>query len=209
MLEKINDTTWKQSKNVDEDVFDTEIGDIKQSQFEPQLKIIRWDNDANFSIRYVDADVSTPIIVENSTKIEYQSTKIEAHFKEAGEGYDFEIILKEKPVSNVSNFTIETKNLNFFYQPALTQQEIDDEVNRPDNVVGSYAVYHSTQKNHNKGQTNYKTGKAFHIYRPKAIDANNNSVWCDLSIDTNAKTLTVTIPQSFLDTATYPVIHNI
>jgi len=97
--------------------------------------------------------------------------------------------------------------LEFYYQPELTKQEIDEGAFRPDNVVGSYAVYHSTKRNHIIGQTNYKTGKAFHIYRPKIIDSNGWEVWGELNIDKDAGILSVTIPQDFIDNAKYPIKH--
>src|SRR3990167_10435198 len=52
----------------------------------------------------------------------------------------------------------------------------------------------------------YKTGKAFHIYRPKVIDANGVETWGDLNIDEQNGLLTVTIDQTWLETALYPVI---
>ena len=88
----------------------------------------------------------------------------------------------------------------------ITQEEIDDGASRPENVVGSYAVYHQTRGRVNDSAgMEYKTGKAFHIYRPEAIDRDGNKVWCDLSISEQTGTLTVTVPQPFLDTAMYPV----
>src|SRR3989304_956204 len=93
--------------------------------------------------------------------------------------FEFEAILQEKPLSNVFNFQLTgTENLNFFYQPALTQQEIDEGAERPENVVGSYAVYHKTKgvMNDESGME-YKVGKALHIYRPKVTDANGDRVW--------------------------------
>jgi len=84
-----------------------------------------------------------------------------------------------------------------------TQQEIDEGAERPENVVGSYAVYHKTKANHRIGSTNYVTGKAFHIYRPKAIDANGMEEWAELNYLNGV--LSVTVPQKFLDEAVYPV----
>jgi hypothetical protein len=71
-------------------------------------------------------------------------------------------------------------------------------------VVGSYAVYHKTKANHRIGDTNYATGKAFHIYRPKAIDANGAEVWAQLHYSEGL--LSVAVPQEFLEKATYPVV---
>lgn len=79
---------------------------------------------------------------------------------------------------------------------------------RPENVVGSYAVYHATRSNIHRSKEEaekYKAGKAFHIYRPKAVDAEGKETWCNLHIDAEKGLLTVTIPQEFLDKAVYPV----
>jgi len=70
---------------------------------------------------------------------------------------------------------------------------------RPENAVGSYAVYHVSKRN-----GIYKTGKAFHIFRPKAYDANGNEAWCNLNI--TDKFLIVEVPQTFIEKATYPII---
>jgi len=121
--------------------------------------------------------------------------------------YEFEVVLKEKPSSNKIEFLIETKGLDFNYQPALTQEEINEGSIRPDEIVGSYAVYHSNCPSNVVGGKKYKTGKAFHIYRPKIIDSAGNWVWGVLNIDVESKRLTVTISQEFLDTAIYPIRH--
>ncbi len=74
---------------------------------------------------------------------------------------------------------------------------------RPENVVGSYAVYSKTKKNHEIGKENYRAGKVAHIYRPKIIDANGNWVWGDMKMQGNQ--LVVTVPQDFLDNGAYPI----
>lgn len=70
--------------------------------------------------------------------------------------------------------------------------------NRADHIVGSYAVYHKS-KNHNQ----YQTGKFAHIYRPLITDAKGQEVFADLNIKNNI--MSIVIPQTFLDQATYPV----
>lgn len=118
--------------------------------------------------------------------------------------FDIDFTLQTKPDTNVFTYKIEgAEEFDFFYQPELTPEEITEESSRPKNVVGSYAVYHKTKANHRVGDTNYSTGKAFHIYRPKAIDANGDEVWAKLSY--NNGILSLTLPQQYLDTATYPV----
>ena len=71
--------------------------------------------------------------------------------------------------------------------------------------MGSYAVYHKTLKNHRIGGTNYETGKAFHVYRPQvwSLSSSSTKEWAELSY--NNGSLCVTVPQTFLDGADYPV----
>jgi hypothetical protein len=191
-----------------------EVGDAKQPDaFYPQVKIMRWDNECNFSARLVHKEVS-PKVTLVADKIQWIGDAVEAHFYEIGEGkegggFEFEIILKEPPKSNVVTITLQTKGLDFFYQPELTPEEIARGVLQPENAIGSYAVYHKTMAGDytTLGGKNYLAGKAFHIYRPRIEDAEGNWVWGVLNIDEKAGLLTVTIPQDFLDKAVYPVRH--
>lgn len=194
--------------------FEVEVGDINQPDFKPQVKLRRWHNEANASFRLLDTSTGLPVVRTQGKRIKWVRPKIEAHFyqqpsdsqNEDG-SYEFEVILKEKPATNKLRFSIQTKGLDFFYQPPLTPEEIAEGYERPDNVVGSYAVYHKTQRGDYTalGGKNYKTGKAFHIYRPKIVDSAGNWTWGSLKI--RAGVLTVTIPQDFLDTAVYPIKH--
>ena len=123
-------------------------------------------------------------------------------------GYEFDITLKEKPISNKIEFSIETKGLNFFYQSKLTQKHREAGMKRPENIDGSYAVYHKTKGGLNSAYgKNYNSGKAFNILRPKIIDSAGTEVWGELNIDIENKTLTITIPQDFLDNGVYPIRH--
>jgi len=122
---------------------------------------------------------------------------------------EWEICLDSQPPSNRFQFPIRTEGLLFFYQRELTPEEISEGAHRPDSVIGSYAAYHATRRHdwsiiHGKDtvREQYGTGKAFHIYRPKAHDADGRTVWCDLRIDT---TLIITVPHDFLFAASYPV----
>lgn len=207
-----NNTFSRDVKDNPKDRISVEIGDSKQPDFKPQAKIMRWDNEVNFSLRaeeHPDATVETQGKTIKYITPDYEVHQYELDTGEIGEdgGLEFEWVLPSKPASNVLAATIQTKGLDFFYQPPLTQQEIDEGAVRPENVVGSYAVYHATKGGMNRSDgMEYKVGKAFHIYRPKVTDANNNSVYADLNIDEQNGTLTVTVPQDFLDNAVYPVI---
>lgn len=142
-----------------------------------------------------------------SKRMEYKSGDVTAFIepREASNEFDIDFILDAKPDTNVFTYRIEgAEDFDFFYQPALTEQEIANGDGRPENVIGSYAVYHKEKANHRVGSTNYATGKVMHIYRPKAIDANGNEMWAALSYADGV--LSVTVPEKFLDAAVYPVI---
>jgi hypothetical protein len=143
-----------------------------------------------------------------SQKMEYRSGDVTA-FIEPKEGtaneFDIDFTLHAKPETNVFEYKIEgAEQFDFFYQPELTPEEIAEGAERPENVVGSFAVYHRTKKDAQAGHTNYATGKAFHIYRPKAIDANGNEVWAELSYSQGV--LAVIVPEKWIETAAYPVV---
>lgn len=147
-------------------------------------------------------NVNRPLL---SKRMEYRSGNVTAFIEPKNDtDFDIDFTLQSKPDTNVFTYKIEgAEAFDFFYQPELTPQEIADGTFRPENVIGSYAVYHKTRAHHREGHTNYATGKAFHIYRPKAIDADGTEVWAELSYINGA--LSVTVPQKFLNQATYPV----
>lgn len=124
------------------------------------------------------------------------------------QGLEFEVVLDSRPSTNVISFNIETEGLKFHYQRELTQAEIDEGHFQPENVIGSYAVYHATQGNMHQSQVEaekYKTGKAFHIYRPQVADANGNTTWGKLNIDADSGVMSITVDGVWLDNAVYPV----
>ena len=177
----------------------------------PEIRLKKWNGEVNLGIRYdgIQASGNRSLL---TNRMEWKDAKREVHAypldaKEGMEdgGFEIEIVLTEKPATNKFDFTIDgAENLDFFYQPALSQQEIDEGASRPENVVNSFAVYYS-KSNHITGQVNYATGKFLHIYRPKITDANGNWIWGELSYD-NAGTLSITIDKEWLNTAVYPVI---
>lgn len=213
---------------------DVEVGDRKNpSGFKPKLKMKRWGGECFLDIDFAEETTEEELEEEldgkgNITKIKWKvktaTSELELEyyplnpreFEEDGHtvkqledgGVEFNIILKNKPMTNKIVLPIKTKELKFYYQPELTQKEIDEGAFRPENVVGSYAVYHATRTNMhrtNEDAEKYKCSKAFHIYRPKIVDSDGWEVWGKLNIDESA--LTVTIPQDFIDNAIYPIRH--
>lgn len=165
---------------------------------------LKWSNDT-YEVEFYPKEPE--VIVENGHKFT---------MNENG-GVEFDLILKKKPASNVFSFPIETKGLKFYYQPPLhpehptwadTNRDGKADTFTTENVVGSYAVYHETQDKLWKTKEEaekYKTGKAFHIYRPKVYDAEGNETWGELYINETEGILTITVDQDWLDSAAYPV----
>ncbi len=129
-------------------------------------------------------------------------------YKRTDGGLEWEIILNNKPDSQILTYPIETKGLKFNKQelhlllPHCPMDEIED------SVINSYAVYHATKRNNvtkaDGTQEHYMAGKAFHIYRPKAWDSNDDTVWCDMDI--KAGTISIILPADFREYAVYPVV---
>ena len=220
-----NSSFIKEAK--DKNSIQIEVGDKTKDEFVPEMTIRKWDDEVNFNIKYKHNVAKEDQSMElDGEKIKWKNHKTEVHFYEMEditfteldsngkehivsqkELFEFDIILNEKPATNVVELEIETKGLSFYYQPELTQEEKNDGAFRPENVVGSYAVYHeSKQGDYSKmGGKNYMAGKAFHIYRPKIFDADGAEVWGVLNIDEKERILSVKVPQEFLDSAVYPV----
>ncbi|MGB9591819.1 MAG: hypothetical protein ACPL1K_04815, partial [Candidatus Kryptoniota bacterium] len=157
--------------------------------------------------------------------------EVRLYYEEETEAFKFDLIMKEKPSLNVINFNFDSQGLVFYYQPPLTQEYFSgwsEEFRRsilvsetevidadtgevlvycPPNLIGSYAAY---RINHSNFYTSaaigekYKCGKAFHIYRPLIIDAKGEETWGELHIENSL--MSISIPQQFLDKATYPVL---
>jgi hypothetical protein len=197
----------------------TIIGDelSSPSEFLPSIKLSRWDDEVSLKIGFdvsailkgqrVFADLGNSNYKLSTPRLNFKIYSLPPDKQMEDGGLEFEIILKSKPPTNIITMPIETAGLDFFYQPPLTQEEIDHGAMRPENVIGSYAVYHSTKNGDysNLGGKNYRAGKAFHIFRPKVTDNLGAWIWAYLDINKTAGQMMITIPQAFLDSAIYPV----
>ena len=206
----IRETFVRKDKGEKNEEREIEIGDIHSDDFQPQVKLKQWDNETNFSVRLIDDEPTEPRIEIEGNKIKFIKKKTEVHFYEEGDNFKFVPILKEKPLTNKIEMSMRSKGLKFYYQPELTQKEIDDGAFRPEHIVGSWAVYHSTKQGDYSlmGLKNYRAGKAFHIYRPRLKDSNGWEVWGDLFIDAENGIYRITIPADFYENAVYPIMSN-
>jgi len=218
------------------DKIEVEIGDTKQVDFYPQVKIQRWDNEVNFSARLKETEIGLATISFDKDHIIWRKGKIESHFYNLTEGeggYEFQVNLKEDPRPTKTGdykieFTLNTKGLDFFYQPPLIQEyqngyseefkkeivvsetqvkDLDGNVlvERPEKWVGSWVAYTSENKINWVGGKVYGTNQTGVFFRPKIIDAEGKWAWEELKIENGI--LSVTISQDFLDKAIYPIRH--
>lgn len=205
------------------DKIEVEVGDSKDpSVVQPQVKLMRWDNEYNLSVR-LKTNKSRKVS-KTTSDIKWSNDTHKVSFYEMDDAYEMQIDLDSKPNTNVLEFSLETKGLDFFYQPPLIEEigterivtatenygyDKDGKIvsYRPDNVIGSYAVYANDNPINFVSGKEYKTGKVAHIYRPRIEDSAGNWVWGTLNIDVSKSLMTVTIPQEFLDNAVYPVKH--
>lgn len=147
---------------------------------------------------------------EDTVNITFE-TQAPTLIREDGElqGIAYDMIIYDN-LTNTFTATVDDENLEWYYQAPLYLENGLEEPNatcnathcggsyRPENVVGSYAVYHTSKKNNQ-----YETGKAFHVYRPWIEDANGDRVWG--TVRYFGERLYVTVPQEFLNNAKYPV----
>ncbi len=221
-------TVWKisdepSSAKVKSRALTVEIGRAADERPDPQFRISAWGGESSLLIHLSNdkgdfLSTPRPLLVDHRPGLWFardnniDSTPpaaVHQFYTRPDGALEWEIILERAPETSVICFPLETRGLEYLYQSELTAAEIASGVERPDSVIGSYAVYHSG-KNWNRlvacrndtTYENYGAGKAFHIYRPKARDSRGWTVWCNLNIDSF---LTITIPRRFLEQAIYPV----
>lgn len=149
------------------------VGDDKKTPFEPQMKMSRFGNEANISVRLQGLPVDDrKKIRQTPSMVEYgdNKKKMRTYLKDDN-NWEFEWVLYEKPASMVEELTMQIKNCDFFYQPPLNEEITPGEgetvtathhydkdgnvlAHRPEDIVGSYAVYLSRGKCWNRQSPN-------------------------------------------------------
>jgi hypothetical protein len=147
--------------------------------------------------------------------------------------FQFDILLTAKPKTNRFTWAV-TSDLDWFVQPPLTQADIDGNaildaqgnphwydtngieitstqaaaMMQPDVAIHSVAIYHKTLRDNRVplGGYNHKTGKVCHLDRPWITDNGGHSTWGDWEYDAVTSTLTLVMPETFWQTAVYPVL---
>jgi hypothetical protein len=201
---------------------DVIVGDENSAIFKPKIKFNKWNSENSLSFIVPDGLITDKTVrVKDTQKIEIGDSKTGFYFNRFDDkSFKFGLILFEKPSTNTWSFQLEGwQDFSFLYQQPLKNENPDgsrwqyfDEkkqkgmLNQPADVSGGWAVYHKTKRDYIIGQINYGCGKVFSIYRPKFIDADGKMIWADILIKDGI--YTVTVDQTFLDDAIYPVKAN-
>lgn len=213
----------------DKNSVQTEVGEAGSAEFKPDLTVSKWNGEASFKVR---PDIS--MVADDDKELEIENEQINYKTEEknyvyyddptASEngGFEFKIILNEKPETNTFSEAIESNGVEFYPQLPLNEEPQEPEfictatecknsegrvvLSRAEDVVDSIAVYANGKSGDYTalGGMNYGTGKVAQIKRVKAIDANGDSVYCKQTIAGGI--WTKTCPQDFLDNAAYPVV---
>lgn len=209
-------TVYLEPKPDPKDRIEVEIGDSKQPEFLPQVKVMRWDNEVNLSVRLVHDELA-PVIVADPDKVEWSGERQKLEFYELPScedtpngGTEVDLTLFERPAGDRVQFTINTKGVRFEYQPALTEEEIGRGRFRPANVVGSWAIYATEEKVNLVDGKVYGVGKVGHIFNSLMSDAAGNAARTNPQIFDNGDgtgLLTINFDKGFLDNAVYPIRH--
>lgn len=194
---------------------ETIIGGEGGLSFRPEIRCKRWGEEGSFAFRLPSLATRTPTLNRQTGVVEWlddsTNTGLRSYGLTRGDwehgGIEFEILLLARPAAGRMRLAFEHAGLDLFWQGPLSQVEIDRGNVRPDNVLNSIVAMHSTRGpfHFERGAADkYKTGKAFHLFRPEAVDALGNRHWVTWSLDRDASEL-VFVFDSWFSTATYPV----
>lgn len=111
-------------------------------------------------------------------------------------------VLTQRPKSCELFYDLDSWGLDFFHQPALKLAGH----HRPEHIVNSYAIYHKTKGGMVESSgPDYKTGKAAHLYRSWAEDADGWRVWVPQGFNRSRSLLKLTLPEDFRRKARLPI----
>ena len=187
------------------------IGDENASYFRPHIRLDRWNEEGSLAFGLETTERILPSF--DGQKVMWTNGDEQHVFSilPAGDGMEYggveyELHLGSPPKTSTISFPMSVVGLALFAQPPLTPFERARGNFRPDNIVGSIAAYHATRgvlHSEAGAADKYKTGKAFHLHRPLAIDALGNRHW--LAWQQKATELAIVVDAWLLD-ATYPVL---
>jgi len=217
-LEKVPDKS-EYIVNLGDNV-DIAVGDTSTETFQPTIEWSKWYGEINFKLTFpmtITAEVETFAngMVEVTVGWITYRTYVLQNGKDDVLEIELDIDRKQVFQNPYLEFDFEyTPGVRFVYQPTLedeyaaitnpdvTLEQFLAEHQRPENVVGSYAVYW------NKRDNEYKTGKICHLFAWEAIDSNGDRLHCPLEfteISPGVGKLRIVGDSDWLKNAAYPV----
>lgn len=171
------------------------LGGVGDSNFIPEVELNKWDE---VKLKVWSEEEGDAKAVQKDNKLTWKnkdkSKEYNFYEKTAQEigsedgGFEYEIILNEKPKSNIISLKIDTENLVYY-----KQKNDDYDFYNADGKTGDYTKL---------GGKNYKTGMAFRLYKPILIDNKKKKYDCEVEIkDDNLK---IVIPD--IDNSNFPAI---
>jgi hypothetical protein len=180
------------------------------------------------NINYEDMLISTEQegLTGNELSIVKGSETVKFHIDKQNRVFKFDIICASKPQKSRWRFKMtHSDDVRFLFQDTLeneyliegdatykTEQEYLDAHSRPEDVIGSYAVYCDLwgEVRNQKREVLFspRTGKLMHIFRPWVRDNNDSGIWAEYEltiISETEKYLDIIIPSDWLEKAAYPV----
>lgn len=193
---------------------DVQIGDEGEG-FKPTIILNKWNENAlNLWIPDDLIKSKTPSIKDKTLKL--KDSEREFYFKTEGDYLKFGLIFTTRPEVSKWEFRLEGWQFyDWFFQDTLendfkngvdvvpgdTLEKYLEQRKRPEEVVGSYALYHKYDTWDKSG-----TGKFGHFYRPKFIDADGKTAWAILHIENGI--YSVEMPEDFRASAKLPIMTN-
>lgn len=164
----------------------------------PNLNSSKWGDRAWLNINHRATAIINEEAQESEGVVSISAGGLtHRYFVDMAGRVEYEIVFESDRVSDTIVLDLDfPPGLSFYYQPPLTPAEIEAGDFRPDEVVGSYAVYWREKNGV------FQTGKFCHIYRPKLVDAAGVERWAEQNIDPMTKKWTIAIDLSGL---TFPV----
>jgi hypothetical protein len=103
------------AKSDPRDKVQCEVGDTKQANFYPQFKVMRWDNEVNFSARLAHSETA-PYITFSKDRVCWEGERLSCNWYDlpdasANGGHEFEIILHARLKGDEIHLTLQTKGL--------------------------------------------------------------------------------------------------
>lgn len=221
MIEQIDSTTYQNlvdwpipNQNVGAVDIRTEIGGTDPGEFFPEWKVEKWENEVHWGMRLQGFPGGSQVF-DGSTVTWSHSDGIDIIFRDTPEGFESELVLTHNPAE--IKFSLDVKKLTVSQyedgssKPGATLITDFDGVDKwkwtETNGVLTEDLFQRPEFNtayeilFDSVGGKYQTGTAFHLFRPKAINALNEEIFLDHNINNPVTSYEITGYSAFIDDA--------